>query len=166
MPSLNKSFRAALRVSLAALLLAAGALAAQARDDAKDVARDIYRQVERACEDRSREPYNLATIAEQHFVADLKESLDRAYRDQALGFDILIDGQDCQIRDVDLDEAGDDDDDDRRGETIVRAEFKNFCEKRRIDLVMVREGGRWMVADIVYRHREWSLRQELADVGK
>jgi hypothetical protein len=136
----------------------------EARHDARDVVRDIYRQVERACPRRGeRRPYNLATIAANYFVDDLRAMLDRAYANHAFEFDILIDAPECEIRDVDLDTLGDDDDD--RGQVLIRAKFRNFGEMRLVDLVMVREFGQWRVADIVYRHRPWSLRRELEYAG-
>ncbi|MGQ0671814.1 MAG: hypothetical protein ACT4N2_02875 [Hyphomicrobium sp.] len=151
--------RTAAAAGLALCLLGPSALA---DDDADDVARDIYRQVERACEGRGRAPYNLAEIAEYHFLPELRDLLADAYREHRLDFDILIDGQDCNIRDVDID-GGDDDSD----HSIARAEFKNFGRKRVVDLYLVRKAGQWLVADIAYRHRKWSLRRDLGgDRGK
>jgi hypothetical protein len=128
--------------------------------DPDDVARKIFRKVEKACPvGKEGEPYNLAAIAGEHFVSDLSDQLGRAYADHAIDFDILIDGQDCEISDVDLDDVKEDDE---GGRVVIRAEFENFGEKRVVDLLMVRAGEDWKVADIAYRHRDWQLRRELA----
>ncbi len=152
---------ALLRGTAAALMLATLPMAqALAGDDADDAARDIFRQVEKACPvGANGTPYNLATIAATYFVDDLRVQLDHAYANHVLEFDILIDAQDCEIPDVDLDEVGDDDD--HRGQMIVRAKFDNFGEPRVVDLVMVRQAKEWKVADVVYRHRDWSLRRDI-----
>ena len=164
---------------LAALLAAAlFAIPAQAGDDAKDVARSIYRQVERACPaDGDGVPYNLATIAQEHFSPDLHTRVAQAYADHRIDFDILIDAQDCAIGDIDVDadshgdrdEVDDDDDDDRRrshsGHSIARAEFTNFGETRTIELMLTRIGDTWKVADVRYRHRDWSLSRDLEYAG-
>lgn len=164
MPDFMTTLRAG-AIALSAAAALALSSAALADDDARDVARDIYRKVERACERSGRAPYNLAEIVEHHFLPELRVELDRAYRNGQIDFDILIDAQDCNIRDVDLD-GGHDHDDERGGRpVVVTAKFRNYGERRAVDLVMVRTRGGWKVADIVYRHRAWSLRQNLAYAG-
>lgn len=148
-------------LSAAAIMVPALALPAalHAGDDAEDVAERIYDRVEDACPVRGNgHPYNLAAIADRYFVPDLRDILADAYADHAVGFDVLIDAQDCAIRDIDVDVDGDDDDGNR---VVARAEFKNLGEPRVVDLLMVRHGGRWLVADIAYRHRDWRLRRDL-----
>lgn len=158
MPRITRLFNC-----LVVLLLAMPLTAVLAGDDARDVVRDIYRQVETACpKGGGQQPYNLAAIAEAHFTGDLRDQLARAYRDHALAFDILIDAQDCDIGDVDLDTIGDHHD---GAQAVIRAKFKNFREKRLVDLLLVHESGQWKVADVSYRHRAWSLRRELAARG-
>lgn len=130
-----------------------------AGDDAEDVAERIYDRVEHACPVRGDgNPYNLASIADRYFVPDLREMLADAYAANAVGFDVLIDGRECGIRDIDVDVDGDDDDGNR---VVARAEFRNLGEPRVVDLLMVRHGGQWLVADIAYRHRDWRLRRDL-----
>jgi hypothetical protein len=146
---------------LAAILaLALAVTPAKAGADAEDVAQDIYDFVEKACPmGGDGLPYNLATIADNYFVPDLRDMLAQAYAHHAVQFDILIDSQDCEIRDVDVDVESDDDEADR---VVARAEFANFGEPRVVDLLMVRHGHGWKVADIAYRHRNWQLRRDLA----
>ena len=148
-----------LSVMTAVALLALPAGPAMAGDDARDVARRIYRLVEKACpEDGDGLPYNLADIARDHFSPELQDQLSRAYRDHRLDFDVLIDARDCAIDDVDIDT---DDDHDDRGRAIASAKFKNFGERRKVELVMVSMDGGWKVADIRYQHRNWSLTRDL-----
>ena len=131
--------------------------AAVAGHGAKHVARAIYRIVEKACPEHGNGvPYNLAAIAEEHFSPGLREALRRAYERHSIGFDILIDAQDCATDDVDLDVDRQD-----RGLAIARAEFRNFGEKRDIELVLMKVGGHWKVEDVFYRHRDWSARRDL-----
>ena len=147
-------------IAAAALLLVP--LAASAgQDEADDVARDIYRQVERACPAHGGgQPYNLATIADNYFVPELRDLLGEAYANNAVHFDVLIDAQDCSIRDVDIDVDGDEDAEDSQ-HVVARAHFKNFGERRVVDLLMVSDGREWKVVDVAYRHRDWSLRRDL-----
>lgn len=150
-------FKIAATVALMAPALALP-VTLHAGDDAEDVAERIYDRVEDACPVRGNgHPYNLAAIADRYFVPDLRDMLADAYAANSVGFDILIDAQDCAIRDVDVDVDGDDD----RDRVVARAEFRNLGEPRVVDLLMVRHGGRWLVADIAYRHRDWRLRRDL-----
>lgn len=152
---------ARLAAGLVCLMLSAPTALAD-DDEADDVARAIYRQVERACPvGREGNPYNLAAVAARYFLPEVKEELSRAYASRALDFDILIDSRDCEIDDVDIDMKGDDDDD-GPGRVVARAEFENFGERKVVDLLMVRTGRVWKVADIAYRHRNWQL---MRDVG-
>lgn len=73
-----------------------------------------------------------------------------------LGFDVLIDGQDCKVADVRTTTVSED-----AGKATVRVDFTNFEEKRAVDLVMTKIGPAWKVDDVVYGHREFSLRKEL-----
>jgi hypothetical protein len=131
-------------------------------DDAGDVAQKIYRIVERSCpEDGEGVPYNLAEVASRYFLPDLNEALRQAYEQHTLGFDILIDAQDCAIDDVDIDVDGDEEE---RGQVLARAEFRNFGEPRVVNLLLVSGAYGWKVADIAYGHRDWQLRRELAAV--
>jgi len=146
---------APLAASLALALFAAPAIAG---DDAEDIAEDIYDYVERACPlGGDGRPYNLSMIADRYFVPDLRDMLGEAYAQRAVDFDVLIDSRECEIRDVDVDVDGDDD----AERVVARAEFRNFGEPRVVDLLMVRDGRGWKVADIAYRHRNWQLRRDL-----
>jgi hypothetical protein len=140
---------------------ALGAGPSAASDDAGDIAHKIYRIVEKACpEDGGGVPYNLAEIASAYFSPGLNDALRYAYERHTLGFDILIDAQDCAIDDVDVDV---DDDDEERGQVLARAEFRNFGEPRVVNLIMVRGRYGWKVADIAYGHRDWQLRRDLSE---
>ncbi len=141
------SFLAAL--GSAALLLSAPAKAGGS--DPQVVLDEIYGQVDAMCGGDGNGPaYDILAIAAQYFAPDLAKTIDA---DSELGFDVLVDGQDCRVSALDLSVV------ENTGHTTTgRAEFQNFGERRSIDLKMAKRGEAWEVTDIVYRHRPFSLR--------
>ena len=142
-----------------AALIAAGASnpARAGGSDPKAVLDDLFGQMNSMCGGNGDGPaYDLDALAKKYFVPALVKIITRDYEQPgALGFDILIDGQDCKTRDLNLSIVG------GGGNTSIgRATFKNFGEERVIDLLMTNAGGDWMVTDVVYRHRPFSLKAQ------
>jgi hypothetical protein len=137
---------------------------ARAGDDPDDVLRAVYEPVEQACpEDGRSRRYNLAEIAERHFTDELRDLLRSAYEARTIDFDILIDARECAIEDIDLDIRGvREDEEGREVSAVGRAEFRNLGDKRRIEFLIVNRHGEWRVDDIRYKHRNWSLRRDIA----
>ena len=140
---------AATLVVLFPVLLAAEAHARA--ESPKAVLQEIYGQVDAMCGGDGNGPaYDILAIAAQYFAPDLAKTIDA---DSELGFDVLVDGQDCKVSALDLSVV------ENTGRTATgRAEFQNFGERRSIDLKMAKRGEAWEVTDIVYRHRPFSLR--------
>ena len=142
-----------------AVLIAAGAAnpARAGGSDPKAVLDDLFGQMNSMCGGNGDGPaYDLDALAKKYFVPALVKIITRDYEQPgALGFDILIDGQDCKTSDLNLSIVG------GGGNTSIgRATFKNFGEERVIDLLMTNAGGDWMVTDVVYRHRPFSLKAQ------
>ena len=142
-----------------AVLIAAGAAnpARAGGSDPKAVLDDLFGQMNSMCGGNGDGPaYDLDALAKKYFVPALVKIIARDYEQPgALGFDILIDGQDCKTSDLNLSVVG------GGGNTSIgRATFKNFGEERVIDLLMTNAGGDWMVTDVVYRHRPFSLKAQ------
>lgn len=142
-----------------AALIAAGASnpARAGGSDPKAVLDDLFGQMNSMCGGNGDGPaYDLDALAKKYFVPALVKIITRDYEQPgALGFDILIDGQDCKTSDLNLSIVG------GGGNTSIgRATFKNFGEERVIDLLMTNAGGDWMVTDVVYRHRPFSLKAQ------
>lgn len=143
---------------IAALIAAGAANPARAGgSDPKAVLDDLFGQMNSMCGGNGDGPaYDLDALAKKYFVPALVKIITRDYEQPgALGFDILIDGQDCKTSDLNLSIVG------GGGSTSIgRATFKNFGEERVIDLLMTNAGGDWMVTDVVYRHRPFSLKAQ------
>lgn len=122
--------------------------------DPQVVLDEIFGQVDAMCSGEGNGPaYDIFAIAEQYFAPNLAKVLNDASENGTLGFDVLVDGQDCRVSALDLRVTDD------NGRTATgHAEFQNFGEQRSIDLVMAKRAESWEVTDIVYRHRPFSLR--------
>jgi hypothetical protein len=143
-------------LALLAVLLGAGSAFAGGSDP-EVVLDEIYGQVDAMCGGEGQGPgYDIYAIAEIYFAPDLAQPFEKAMESGDLGFDVLIDGQDCRISDLQLEVV------DTDGDVAVgRAMFKNMGEDRIIDLQMRKAGEAWKVSDIVYQHRPFSLREAL-----
>jgi xylose isomerase len=123
----------------------------------KAILEDIFGQMDAMCGGDGQGPsYDLEAIAKAYFTPPLIEIVTRDYEQPgALGFDPLVDAQDCQTSDLKLSIVA-------SGETTAtgRATFKNMGEDRVIDLQMVKQASGWQVSDIVYGHRSFSLKSE------
>jgi hypothetical protein len=143
-----------------AALVGFGAHAAIAGGSDPEVVLDeIFGQVEAMCGgDGQGEPYDIYAISETYFTPELAHGFETAMEGGNLGFDVLVDGQDCKIDGLALEVV------DTDGDIAVgRAIFKNMGEDRIIDLRMTKLGDTWKVSDILYQHREFSLSSALAD---
>lgn len=131
--------------------------AAAGGSDPQVVLDEIFGQVEATCGgDAQGPPYDIYAIAETYFTPKLAQDFTAAMESGDLGFDILVDGQDCEIRDIDLDVV------DTSGDAATgRATFKNMGESRIIDLKMTKTGDSWKVSDVIYQHRPFVLSNEL-----
>ena len=140
--------------ALAILLTMAASPAPAGGSDPKVVLDEIYGQVDAMCGGEGQGPaYDLYVIAEDYFAPELEKTFSRAMEKGDLGFDVLVDAQDCKVSNLKLDVIKSESD-----MAVGRATFKNFDEDRTIDLLMTKSGDDWEVGDIVYRHRTFSLR--------
>ncbi len=145
----------ALLLAILPMMLAVGARASGS--DPQIVLDEIYGQVAEACSGIGEaQAYDLAVIANGYFEPSLARSVAKALGDGGLDFDVLVDGQDCHVTNLDLQVV-----DETATTAVGRAEFQNYGERRSIDLVMAKTGGDWKVTDIVYRHRDFSLKSGL-----
>jgi len=138
---------------LSAVLLCLAAPAVAGGSDPQIILDEIYGQVSEMCTGDGGPPYDFVAIAKTYFTPTLAKKVEKASNDNAIDFDVLVDGQDCKLTELDLRLVG-------GGETsaIGRAEFKNMGEPRTIDLLMSKSDSTWQVTDIVYRHRPFSLK--------
>jgi hypothetical protein len=122
--------------------------------DPQVVLDEIYGQVDATCGGDGQGPaYDIYVIAEDYFTPDLAKTFTKAMETGDLGFDVLVDAQDCKVTDLKLEVVKSEAD-----AAVGRATFKNMGEDRVIDLLMSKSGNGWSVDDIVYRHRTFSLR--------
>ncbi|HEX2839683.1 hypothetical protein [Hyphomicrobium sp.] len=121
--------------------------------DPQIVLDEIYGQVAEMCSADGGPPYDFTAIAKTYFTPELAKKVVKASNDNKLDFDVLIDGNDCKVTELDLRVV-----EEKAGTAIGRAEFKNFDEERTVDLLMSKAGNEWQVTDIVYRHRPFSLK--------
>ena len=149
------------RLTRSGVVTLAWALSAQAAlaggSDPEVILDEIFGQVEATCGGNGQgAPYDIYVIAETYFTPALAKGFATAMEAGDLGFDILVDGQDCEIRDIGLEVVD-------SGDTLAtgRARFKNMGEDRIIDLKMTRTGETWKVSDVVYQHRPFALSEEL-----
>ncbi len=122
--------------------------------DPQVVLDEIYGQVVEMCGgDGQGAAYDLEAIAKTYFTPALAKTVSKAAETGDLDFDVLVDGQDCKVSDIQLAivDAG-------ANSATGRATFKNFDEPRTVDLKMVKSGSAWQVADVVYGHRAFSLK--------
>lgn len=141
---------------LLAAVLSAAASPAHADGEPNTIAKAIYAQVFASCQGTDAPMYDLNAIAKAYFEPGLAQKLEASDEGTMLGFDVLIDGQDCKVADVRTTTVSED-----AGKATVRVNFTNFEEKRAVDLVMTKIGPAWKVDDVVYGHRDFSLRKEL-----
>lgn len=122
--------------------------------DPQVVLDEIYGQVDAMCGGDGQGPaYDIYVIADDYFTPDLAKMFTRAMEAGDLDFDVLTDGQDCKVSDLKLEVIKSEAD-----TAVGRATFKNMGEDRVVDLPMAKSGDDWMVDDLVYRHRTFSLR--------
>lgn len=150
----SSSASGALCAALLVIVSVFPALAAAGGNDPQIVLDEIYGQVAEMCGgDGQGAAYDIEAIAKSYFTPTLAKKITSGLASGDLDYDVLVDGNDCKVTDLDLTIVG-------GGTTtaIARASFKNFGEDRVVDLQMVKSGNDWQVADIVYRHRTFSLK--------
>lgn len=147
----RKVLLAALLAGVASLLLAFEAAAGGS--DPQIVLDEIFGQVSEMCGEGDGRAYDIREIAKTYFTPALATKIGKALDDGRLDFDVLVDGNDCKVTSLDLRVIKE-----GPGEAVGRAEFENFGEERTVDLVMTKIGDEWKVADIVYRHRSFSIK--------
>jgi len=122
--------------------------------DPKAVLDDIFGQVDKMCGGDGDGPaYDLDQIAKTYFAPPLAKKIARASDANEIDFDFLVDGQDCKVTGLDLKIVG-------GGDTtaVGRATFENMGAPRVIDVEMAKAGNGWQVTNILYRHRDFSLK--------
>lgn len=124
--------------------------------DPQIVLDEIYGQVAEMCSADGGPPYDFTKIAKTYFTSELAKKVVRASDVNMLDFDVLVDGNDCKVTELDLRVV-----EEKADTAIGRAEFKNFDKARTVDLMMKKTGSDWQVTDIVYRHRPFSLKASL-----
>lgn len=150
--SLRRRLVGLVSFALCAALTTSAAIAGGS--DPQVVLDEIYGQVAEMCGgDGQGAAYDLEAIAKTYFTPALAKTVSKAAETGDLDFDVLVDGQDCKVSDLQLAivDAG-------ANSATGRATFKNFDEPRTVDLKMVKSGSAWQVADIVYGHRAFSLK--------
>ncbi len=136
------------------ICIAGSSLSRAGASDPQIILDEIYGQVSEMCGGDGDGPaYDFVAIAKTYFSPELAKKVIKASNDNALDFDVLVDGNDCKVTDLDLRVVGG-----GENSAIGRAEFKNLGEDRVIDLLMSKAGATWQVTDIVYRHRPFSLK--------
>ena len=135
-------------------MFAAGQAAAQTPP--ADIVKKIYDQVTVFC--------NGEDVAPPYTDKFMREVFDRPVADRYLtrlhksqvDFDIFIDGQDCKLSNLVIEPL------DRTATTaVVRVQFQNLDAARTIDFEFYQSGAAWMIADMRYRHRPFTLRAYL-----
>jgi hypothetical protein len=146
------------RISLGFAILAgwtlAGAPAHASSDSPRALTDEIFGQVDAMCGGDGNGPtYDIYEIAKAHFTPALEKTFETAMGSHALGFDVLVDAQDCKTSDLKLSIVSQGD-----ATATGRATFKNMGEERVVDLIMVKSDADWKVDDIAYGHRQFSLK--------
>ncbi|HEU4380573.1 MAG TPA: hypothetical protein VFR73_18535 [Hyphomicrobiaceae bacterium] len=129
---------------------------ARAQTPPADIVKKIY--------DRAIVFCNGADVAPPYTDKFMREVFDKPVADRYLtrlhksqvDFDIFIDGQDCKLSNLAIEPL------DRTAATaVVRAQFQNFDAARAIDFEFHQSGGAWLISDMRYRHRPFTLRRYL-----
>lgn len=146
------------RMSVAFAILAGWTLAAApalaSSDSPRALLDEIFGHVDTMCGGDGDGPaYDIYEIAKAHFTPALEKTFEAAMGADNLGFDFLVDAQDCKTSDLKLSIVSQGD-----ATATGRATFKNMGEERVIDLIMVKSGADWKVDDIAYGHRQFSLK--------
>lgn len=135
----------------------AGQSAAQASLTAPaDVVKTLYDQVIKFCAgEEIAPPYtdkfmraNFEKVVADRYLARLHKSW--------VDFDIFIDGQDCKLENLVIEAL-----DATATTAVVRARFTNFDQARTVDYDFRNASAGWMIADMAYRHRKFTLRSYL-----
>jgi len=135
-------------------MFAAGQAAAQTSP--ADIVKKIYDQAAVFCNGEDVAPPYTDKFMREVFdkpVAD--RYLTRLHKSQ-VDFEIFIDGQDCKLTNLVIEPL-----DTKAGAAVVRAKFNNLDAARSIDFDFYQSGAAWMISDMRYRHRPFTLRSYL-----
>jgi hypothetical protein len=141
-------------ISLAWAMLVGGQAVAQ--PSPAEVVKKIYEQVAVFCSGEDVAPPYTDKFMREMFdkpVAD--RYLTRLHKSQ-VDFDIFIDGQDCKLTNLVIEPV-----EAPAGAPAVRARFSNFDTARTIDFEFHQAGAAWVIGDMRYRHRAFTLRSYL-----
>jgi hypothetical protein len=146
--------RPAWRFALPLLAMLACSSAA-AEPSPADIVKKIYEQATVFC--------NGGDVVPPYTDKFMREVFDKPLADRYLtrlhsqiDFDIFVDGQDCKLADLVVEPLQATAD-----SAVVRARFLNLDKPRTIDFEFYRAGAAWMIGDMRYRHRSFSLRTYL-----
>jgi hypothetical protein len=147
--------RSAWRVALPLLAILAGGPAA-ADPPPADIVKKIYEQATVFCNGEDVAPPYTDKFLREVFDKPLADRyLTRVHNNQ-IDFDIFVDGQDCKFADLVIEPQL------ATADTaIVRARFRNLDKPRTVDFDFHRSGATWMIGDMRYKHRPFSLRTYL-----
>lgn len=142
----------AVSLSLSLALYPCAALA-QGASDPKTVLDELYGVVGETCaEGAETGTYDPLALAKVYFATPLKTKLEGAVSSGSIDFDIFTDSQDCGLTDIDITLTGGD-----AFEATGVAQFKNYGEDRAILFHMARSNASWLITDVSYGHRAFSL---------
>jgi hypothetical protein len=147
--------RAAWRRALPLLAILAGGSAA-AEPSPADIVRKIYDQAAVFCNGEDVAPPYTDKFMREVFDKPVADRYLTRLHNSQIDFDIFVDGQDCKLADLVIEPQQ------ATADTaVVRARFLNLDKLRAIDFQFYRSGAAWMIGDMRYMHRPFSLRTYL-----
>jgi ABC-type transporter MlaC component len=141
----------------AAVVLAATAPATAQAPSPAEIVKSLYDRVAAFCNADNVDPAYDDAVLRATFDKPLADRYLQKQRRNQIDFDIFVDGQDCKLANVKIEPQ-----DAAAGSASVRVSFDNFDAARAIDFQFRNTGTSWMIADMIYRHRKFSLRSFLA----
>jgi hypothetical protein len=149
-------FARCILLAVSAALAASGPAAAQSGAAPADVVKTIYDRVTVFCNGEDVAPPYVDKFMRAAFEKPVADRyLARLHKSQ-LDFDIFIDGQDCKLTGLGIEPL-----ETAAGTAVVRVRLDNFGQPRTIDFQFRNAAGGWMISDMVYRHRKFTLRSFL-----
>jgi hypothetical protein len=144
------------RSFLAAMALLALLSPASAAEDPVAVIRELYRVHAEA--EKTKIQAWMPPHRERFFTKKLGAAIARAYQRNEIGFDFIYDGQDFEIKDLEIAHVP------GSGPVLsVEARFKNFGKPQRLVYTLAQEDGAWRIVDIrQHRANGWVLTKLLA----
>ena len=129
---------------------------AAAQTSPADIVKKIYDQAAVFCNGEDVAPPYTDKFMREMFDKPLADRyLTRLHKSQ-VDFDIFIDGQDCKLTNLVIEPV-----EAPAGAAVVRARFSTFDAARTIDFEFHQAGAAWVIGDMRYRHRAFTLRSYL-----